>query len=53
MESFSCLASLVAQDQPYYLRNQLLKRWLGVTETLSFKKEYLEFYVLLLNLCCS
>ena len=53
LECFGCLTALAAQEQPYYMRNQLLKRWLGVTEQMAFKKEYLEFYVFLLNLCSS
>lgn len=49
LECFGCLAVLIAQEQAYYSRNQLLKRWVAVLAELAFKKEYLDYYIFLLE----
>jgi hypothetical protein len=49
LECFGCLAVLVSQSQEYSCRNATLRRWFAVLGELAYRKEFLEYYVLLLE----
>lgn len=51
LDCFSCLTALVRQQQPPHSRNSILKRWAAVVFEIAFKKEYLEYYIFLLDIC--
>lgn len=51
LECFGCLSLLVGQEQGYWTRDRLMKRWGGfVVGELPYKKEYFPYYLLLLEL---
>ena len=49
LECFGCLGLLVSQSQDYSTRNALLKRWFATVLELPYKKEYLPYYIFLLE----
>jgi hypothetical protein len=50
LDCFNCMAALGRQEQPFYCRARLVKRWAAALVELPFRKEYLEHYLFLLEL---